>query len=134
MRAQIRPAVVTDVDAILTIRTQVRENRMSLPELARSGMTRQGIAHLLSAMGDDAPCLWGAQRQGGVVGFSMADQEEASLFAAFILPQHEGLGVGRMLVAAAEAALFRNHADLAGNGSPKPGLWILPASGPAGDG
>ncbi|WP_279481357.1 GNAT family N-acetyltransferase [Aureimonas sp. SK2] len=41
-----------------------------------------------------------------MVGFSMIDAEEGSLFAAFVLPGFEGRGIGRALIARAEAALF----------------------------
>lgn len=35
--------------------------------------------------------------------------EEASLFAAFILPEYEGKGVGKKLIDGAEQALFKQH-------------------------
>lgn len=55
------------------------------------------------------PCAWVAVESEMVVGFSMIDQEEGSLFAAFVLPSHEGRGVGRSLVNEAEKHLFARH-------------------------
>ena len=44
-----------------------------------------------------------------VVGFSMINGEAGSLFAAFVLPAHEGKGLGTALVRMAEDALFQRH-------------------------
>jgi GNAT superfamily N-acetyltransferase len=44
-----------------------------------------------------------------VLGFAMVDPETACLFAAFVLPEQEGRGMGRALIAACEAALFARH-------------------------
>lgn len=45
-----------------------------------------------------------------IVGFPMIDATAGSLFAAFVLPRHEGRGIGRQLVAAAERQLRSRHA------------------------
>ena len=56
-----------------------------------------------------APCAWVAVDAEKVVGFSMIDVDEASLFAVFVLPSYEGKGLGKKLVQAAEDALFERH-------------------------
>ena len=102
----IRPATVADVDAMFNIRTSVRENALTVEELAQIGVTPETIA---SAIGD-APCAWVAEVQGEAVGFAMVDLETACLFAAFVLPEHEGQGIGRRLIQVCEEALFERHA------------------------
>ncbi|WP_062110999.1 GNAT family N-acetyltransferase [Aureimonas sp. AU40] len=99
----LRRAVARDAAALFHIRTSVRENAMSLADLAAIGLTETTVAAMLSA---SRPCAWVASVDDRVVGFSMIDEEEGSLFAAFVLPAFEGRGIGRALIARAEAALF----------------------------
>ena len=102
----IRPATPRDVAGIFHVRTSVRENVLSRTELAQMGITEAAITELIT----DGPCAWVAVDGDEVVGFSMIDAQEGSLFAAFVLPSHEGRGLGRRLVDAAEGQLFRDHA------------------------
>lgn len=106
MPVHIRPAVVADVPAIFRVRTSVKENHLSLAQLAGRGITPASVSKMIS---DDA-CSWVAVSEGQVVGFAMVDLVEGALFAAFVLPSHEACGVGRALVARAEEALFARHA------------------------
>lgn len=102
----IRPARPTDVPAMFHVRTSVRENTLTVEELAQLGVTPETITQALHA----APCAWVAEDAGKVVGFAMVDMDTACLFAAFVLPEHEGRGIGRRLVQACESALFQHHA------------------------
>lgn len=70
------------------------------------GITPATITEMISR----SACAWVAIEADEVVGFSMADLESGSLFAAFVLPAREGLGIGKALVEAAETALFARHA------------------------
>jgi ribosomal protein S18 acetylase RimI-like enzyme len=105
MRIQIRPAETRDVSGIFKVRTSVNENVLSRSELADMGITEDSIATMISGN----TCAWVALDGDSIVGFSMIDADEGSLFAAFVLPSHEGLGIGRLLVDAAEEKLFSNH-------------------------
>lgn len=106
MRIQIRPAETRHVGDIFQVRTSVNENVLSHTELAEMGITEASIA----AMIESDTCAWVAAEGDSIVGFSMIDADEGSLFAAFVLPSHEGLGAGRLLVEAAEEQLFSHHA------------------------
>ncbi|MBD9528706.1 GNAT family N-acetyltransferase [Paracoccus sp. PAR01] len=106
MRIEIRPAETRDIGEIFHVRTSVTENVLSHAELAKMGITAASIA----AMIESDKCAWVAADGDNIVGFSMIDADEGSLFAAFVLPSHEGMGVGRRLVEAAEAQLFSHHA------------------------
>lgn len=106
MRIEIRPAETRDVGEIFHVRTSVTENVLSHAELAKMGITAAAIATMI----ESDKCAWVAVEGNTIVGFSMIDAGEGSLFAAFVLPSHEGMGVGRRLVEAAEAELFSHHA------------------------
>lgn len=101
----LRAATPADVAAMFHVRTSVRENALSADELGRLGVTPASIARAIA----QAPCAWVATRGGEIVGFSMVDLADACLFAAFVLPAHEGQGIGRALIRAAEEALFARH-------------------------
>ena len=101
----IRPATIADVDAMFNVRTTVRENAMTIEELAGIGVTPAAIALAV----ESAPCAWVGEIQGDVVGFAMVDLETACLFAVFVLPEFEGQGIGKRLIQACEAALFDLH-------------------------
>jgi len=108
MTTTIRPANPADVPTLFHIRTSVRENHLSREQLAGLGITEASIAEIISS----APCAWVAVSGDEVVGFSMIDIAEGSLFAAFVLPSHEGMGFGAELVHAAENELFRHHSEI----------------------
>ncbi len=105
MTIQIRVAKQSDVAGIFNVRTSVSENVLSLTELSNMGITEASITGMI--MSDQ--CAWVAVEDGNIIGFSMIDADEGSLFAAFVLPSHEGRGVGRRLVEAAEKELFTRH-------------------------
>jgi len=101
----IRLATPADIDAIFHIRTSVQKNHLSLDQLAEVGITHQAIQQAIL----EAPCAWVAEVDGVPVGFSMADVVDACVFAAFVLPEFEGLGLGRSLMNKAEEFLFQHH-------------------------
>ncbi len=101
----IRPATEADVDAVFHIRTSVKENHLSLEQMAAMGITPDVIREAITA----EPCAWLAEADGKPVGFVMVDAEEGCVFAAFVLPEWEGRGIGQRLMAKAEASLFRQH-------------------------
>lgn len=108
MPAEIRPALLSDVPDVFRVRTSVRENHLSIEQLAQMGITEEAVAEMIAA----SACAWVAVVDDEVVGFSMIDVDEASLFAAFVLPAFEGRGLGKKLVLAAEAQLFRHHGEI----------------------
>lgn len=104
-RLIVRVAGTEDIEALFSIRTSVTQNHLSREELAKMGITPESLHELISA----EPCAWLAEVEGVAAGFSMADQEEGSVFAMFVRPEFEGRGLGRMLMERAEEALFRKH-------------------------
>ena len=105
MQVLIRAATADDVDTLNAIRTSVVQNHLSLEQMADLGITPQVLADTLRA----APCAWVAEVDSQPAAFSMVDLATGEVFAMFVRPTHENLGLGRRLMAVAEAALFEHH-------------------------
>ncbi|WLG30829.1 GNAT family N-acetyltransferase [Pseudomonas lurida] len=108
MQTLIRAATQDDVDTLFNIRTRVVQNHLSVEQMAQLGITPQVLADSIR----EAPCAWVAEVDGQPVAFSMVDLATGEVFAMFVLPTHENLGLGRRLMAVAETALFERHATL----------------------
>ncbi len=105
MNTVVRKARAEDVEAIFDIRTSVVENHLSREQLADIGITPETLSEMLAA--DTG--IWIAEVDGKPAAFSSVDDEDGSVFALFVSPRFEGLGLGRLLLQEAETALFRNH-------------------------
>jgi len=108
MGTRIRLATLDDIETLFTLRTAVVQNHLSREQMAELGITAQLLADSIR----EAPCVWIAEVHGTPAGFSMVDLAEGEVFAMFVLPSHEGQGLGRRLMAVAEAALFERHETL----------------------
>ncbi|MDF3864608.1 GNAT family N-acetyltransferase [Pseudomonas denitrificans (nom. rej.)] len=106
--ASIRRATPADIDTLFDIRTSVRENHLSREQMAELGITPQVLTEAIKT----APCAWVAEIEGVAGGFAMVDTQEGELFALFVRPECEGLGMGSLLLAAAEEQLFREHGNI----------------------
>lgn len=91
----IRAAGRADLPRITGIRMAVRENRLCRPEKITAT-----VDYLIDRDG-----FWVFEEAGTILGFSSADPRDGSIFALFIDPDHEGLGIGRGLLARACDAL-----------------------------
>lgn len=101
MTTTVRIATPDEVPILNAIRTSVRENHMTLEQMADYGITPEVIAALLRTTGR----AFIANVDGIDAGISIADSAEGNIFAMFVLPDYEGLGLGRLLLAHAEAFL-----------------------------
>lgn len=108
MQMLIRVATPDDIDTLFTIRTSVVQNHLSREQMTVLGITPQVLADSIR----EAPCVWIAEVEGRPVAFSMVDRAAGEVFAMFVQPGYEGLGLGRRLMAVAEAALFEQHERL----------------------
>jgi GNAT superfamily N-acetyltransferase len=106
MTLAIRIATPEDVPILFAIRTSVRENHMTREELAAHGITPDIIAELLRTTGR----AFIGSIDGVDAGIAIADSLTRNIVALFVLPDREGLGLGRILLAEAEAFLCASGA------------------------
>src|SRR5689334_10298274 len=103
--ATFRQAALHDIPAMSAIRLAVRENVLSNPDR----ITRQMYEDYLDVLGRG----WVAEIDGEVAGFSYADKTNASIWALFISPDHEGKGLAKQLLNLATGWLFeQGHAGI----------------------
>ncbi|WP_153773922.1 GNAT family N-acetyltransferase [Pseudomonas sp. MNR3A] len=105
MTLTLRQALPEDVELLFDIRTSVKQNHLSREQMHDLGITATSLTEAIG----EAPCTWIAEYEQEAVGFAMVDLGEGELFALFVRPQHEGKGVGRLLLERAEHALFQRH-------------------------
>ena len=108
MTITIRNAAEADIPAIFEVRTNVRENHLSVEQMAELGITSEAIRQVLR----EENCIWVAVQGDYIVGFSMADAADACVFAAFVRPEWAGQGIGRRLMERAEVFLFERHSSI----------------------
>src|SRR5438309_839739 len=107
----LREATAADLRGISHVRLSVRENATTAEELERRGITSESVA--ASFLADSKG--WVAETAGEIVGFSIADRANGSIFALFVLPDHEGCGIGGSLLDLALGWLWDSGAD---------GVWL----------
>lgn len=88
MDCYVRPATVSDIEAMHNIRCMVAENRLTDP---------QRISVTSYAPFIEARSIWVAETRARIVGFSALDCVSASVWALFVDPAWEGRGIGRAL-------------------------------------
>jgi GNAT superfamily N-acetyltransferase len=88
MLATIRIAAAADVPAMHRIRQCVRENRLSDPQRITEASYLPYVA---------VGTAWVAETDLGIAGFAILDREAKSVWALFVDPKAEGVGVGRAL-------------------------------------
>lgn len=104
---QITLATPDDIETLFEIRTSVAQNHQSRDELSALGVTPDSLAEMLRTRSR----AWLAHVEGTAAGFSMADSARATIFAMFVRPGFEQRGIGRRLMAEAEAWLFAQGWD-----------------------
>jgi len=98
MTTAFRRARQADIAAMSRIRLSVTENVLSDP----ARVTLQMYEDYLERCGRG----WVAEIDGAVVAFAYADKVDGSIWALFVAPEHEGLGLARQLLAHAVDWLF----------------------------
>lgn len=100
---QFRAAVPEDIPACVRLRGRTRENAISEERLATFGITATSWAEDVRH-----GVLAGqvAQRAGEIVGYGFGHRESGEVVVLALLPEVEGQGVGRALLARVTAALF----------------------------
>lgn len=86
---KIREALVTDIPEIQIIRHAVKENILSDPNL----VTDADCFEYITNRGKG----WVCEMNNLLVGFAIADLRENNIWALFILPEYEKMGIGKKL-------------------------------------
>jgi GNAT superfamily N-acetyltransferase len=98
-----RRATSGDIPAMSRIRLAVTENTLSNP----ARVTNEMYEDFLEQSGRG----WVAEIAGGIVAFCYADKLNASIWALFVSPGHEGQGLGKALLTQAVDWLFEMGHD-----------------------
>jgi len=85
---ELRRATADDIAEMHRIRMAVRENRLVSVIISAADYTH----HL-----DGTSRSWVATLDGQIVGFAVGDRARANIWALFVDPLYEGLGIGRAL-------------------------------------
>ena len=99
---EFRAIAAEDVPALFYVRTRTRENTYTLEQLARLGITEDGVLKKLSSSYKG----WLCENNASVVGFCMADGDTGELWVIAVLPDFERKGIGKRLMALAEDWLW----------------------------
>jgi ribosomal protein S18 acetylase RimI-like enzyme len=105
MSINVRTARLSDIEGMFDVRTSVIENHLSREVMRHMGITEGVVGDMI----EKSLCTWVANENNKIIGFSMILPDEGCLFAAFVLPEYEGKGIGRRLVTLAEQELFQHH-------------------------
>lgn len=105
MSIYLRTAQLSDIEGMFDVRTSVMENHLSREEMRQISITEGVVGDMI----EKSLCAWVATENNKIIGFSMILPDEGCLFAAFVLPEYEGKGIGRRLVRLAEQELFQHH-------------------------
>lgn len=89
MKTAIREAIPEDIPQIQTVRNSVKENMLSDPAL----VTVADCEEFLFERGKG----WVCEIESQIVGFSIVDLKENNIWALFMHPDFENLGIGRKL-------------------------------------
>jgi GNAT superfamily N-acetyltransferase len=93
-----RRAITADISAMSRIRLCVTENTLSEP----ARITHEMYEDFLEKAGRG----WVVENDGEVLAFCYADKVNASIWALFVSPEHEGRGFGQSLLKLAVDWLF----------------------------
>lgn len=85
----LRPATPSDIPQIQIVRSSVKENTLSDPNL----VTDEDCLEYITQRGKG----WVYEADGKVVGFSIVDLVDNNVWALFLTPEYERQGIGRQL-------------------------------------
>jgi GNAT superfamily N-acetyltransferase len=97
-----RPAELADIPVLMEIRDAVRENRLVT--------LRIGAEDYVRALSVDGRA-WVCEADGRLVGFGCGRPAKKDVWALFVLPEHEGKGIGTALLTRVETWLFEQGLD-----------------------
>jgi GNAT superfamily N-acetyltransferase len=85
----LREANISDIKQIQRVRHSVKENVLSRPSL----VTDEDCEEFLTKRGKG----WVCEMENNIVGFAIADLKENNIWALFVQPEFEHIGIGKRL-------------------------------------
>ena len=113
-----RETRLSDIDALFDVRGRTRQNPLSRADLAQLGITPQTTA---AAFGGGEIVGYVCTCDEHVVGFCSGEIGSGEILVLAVLPDYEGRGVGKQLLASVVARLLRAGAHR---------LWLAAAADP----
>jgi hypothetical protein len=84
-----REAILADIEQIQLVRNSVKENTLSDPSV----VTNNDCKNHLTKYGKG----WVCESNGKLVGFAIVNLEKNNIWALFVRPEHEAMGIGKTL-------------------------------------
>lgn len=97
-----REIQLDDMQAIFDVRIATWHNDRGNEELASMGITPESVQEMMKGSHRGWLCEVGSQ----VVGFAMGNKKTGEMWVIAVLPQYEGIGVGKRLLTFVEDWLF----------------------------
>lgn len=89
MKFSVREAQISDIKSIQAIRKSVKENILSSPDL----VTDDDCITFITERGKGWVALYNSE----IVGFAIVDLQENNIWALFLHPDFENMGIGKLL-------------------------------------
>lgn len=95
MDLHYRKSRTVDINDLFDVRSKTRENPISRARLAQMGVTHASLADGLES---GLLCSWVCTSDERVVGFCIGDTSTGEVLVLAVLPDFEGLGIGKQLL------------------------------------
>ena len=124
MALAFRRMTTDDLPAAFELRVSTAENAVTLAELeADYGITPESLAQDMQREVRGWLCETAGEVPGALVGFAMGDRATGEVQVVAVRPGHEGLGIGRRLLAAVRDWLVsEGHDEIWLLSNPDPGV------------
>lgn len=107
MTPTFREITAADMDAIFAVRIATWHNDGGAQELIGLGITPESVRVMLQ----DTHAGWLCEIDSRVVGFAMGNRTTGEMWVIAVLPEHEGYGIGKRLLALVEEWLFEEGCE-----------------------
>jgi ribosomal protein S18 acetylase RimI-like enzyme len=105
MELEFHETQLTDIDALFELRGRTRQNPLSREALAQLGITPESTARDLTAGNiGGSVCTYNTR----IVGFCTGDVHTGEILVLAVLPDYEGNGIGKRLLARVVGRLLAN--------------------------
>ncbi|MDP2807758.1 MAG: GNAT family N-acetyltransferase [bacterium] len=98
-----------DIKELLVLSTLVKENRLSMDDLIKMGITEESVAAKLNSTYRGWLCRNGTGR---ALGFSMGNKTDGEMWVIAVLPEFEKRGIGKKLMVLVQDWLFQFNDEL----------------------